>query len=265
MARSERATRSHRLGLLVVLLVVPVFAGCTAALPAEPFDTVTLSATGGVDGRDTVLTVEPDGTAVLLGPDPDVGTLSTDRMQRIEEIVTGEDFRTEAARDTPESSDRCSDQIVTTVEMGSLRMSRNSHCRPLTDLTPAFDELVSLLEINGELVDGPALQPMTITFGPDPEGTFALTEDGTWRAEVAGEKTQGSLASEEVDVVRVLQSRLVERGPGPEPADCPSGAGEQEFRLAGEEFHLGDCLPVRDDRELSALWALLVDAADLDG
>lgn len=261
--------------LLALLLTSTVLTGCSPGpLPAKPFSTVTLNETGGVDGRDTLLTVAPDGTVLLLGGEPRAGSLSPDRMHRIEELVTGADFRTEAASEAPES-DRCSDQVVRTVRMGSLQMGRSMTCRSVLDRTPVFDELVGLLEIEGALPPGePLLQEMEITYtaGPDSEdagrhGSFVLAADGEWTARTrGGEGGDGahrdSLDSDEQDAIRLLQARLVERGPVP-VAECDPSEGDQVVTLAGREHVLNPCQPTRDDRELRSLWTVVADAADL--
>lgn len=259
--------------LATTVLAPTVLTGCSPdPLPPEPFSTVTLNETGGVDGRDNLLAVDPDGTALLLGADPQAGSLSPDRMHRIEELVTGTEFRTEAATEPPDS-DRCSDQVVRTVRMGSLLMGRSMTCRSPLDRTPAFDELVGLLEIEDALPsDAPRLQEMEIvhTAGPDSEeagrrGSFVLSANGDWTARGQGEDgtaERGTLGTDEQDAVRLLQARLAGRGPVP-VAECEPAAGEQVITLADRDYHLNPCQPTRDDRELRSLWTVIADAADL--
>lgn len=260
--------------LLALVLAPTVLTGCSPdPLPAESFSTVTLNETGGVDGRDNLLAVDPDGTALLLGGDPQAGSLSPDRMHRIKELVTGTEFRTEAATKAPES-DQCSDQVVRIVRMGSLQMGRSMTCRSLLDRTPAFDELVGLLEIEDPLPSGaPHLREMEIvhTSGPDSgeeagrRGSFVLSADGDWTARGQGEDgtaERDTLSSDEQDAVRLLQARLVERGPVP-VAECEPSEGEQVVTLAGRNFPLNPCQPTRDDRELRSLWTVVTEAADL--
>lgn len=264
--------------LLAVLLSPALLTGCSPdPRPAEPFAPITLNEFGGVDGRDHLLTVEPDGTALLLGGDPQAGSLSSERMGQIEELVTGEQFRTEAATDAPEPSDRCSDQVTLLVRMGSLQVGRSMTCRSIWDRTPAFDELVGLLEIEGSLRSGrPALQEMEVAYtdgsdggaGSDGGGSFVLSAAGEWTARTDGGEDGGtqrdSLDSDDRDTLRLLQARLVERGPVPVAA-CEPSAGEQVVTLAGREYHLSPCQPTRDDRELRSLWTVVTDVADLPG
>ncbi len=143
-------------GLAAFLAAVCLVTGCSVLFPTvqpslpppEPFGEFAVGEFGGVDGRQNILRVQPDGAAVLISREPAAGRLNGNDLARLRELLTSEQFRLEVAREAQDRQDpmRCSDQIITEVRMGDLALSRSGPCgakeRPPT---PAFTEILSLV------------------------------------------------------------------------------------------------------------------------
>jgi hypothetical protein len=263
--------RRH-LAVLVAAATLTV-AGCSLigplATPSEPFSDFSVGEFGGIDGRQNILYVRAaDGVALLISRAPAAGKLSDQSLRRIQELLTSKQFREEVTRAAQRKSKApepvCSDQIMTEVTMGSLSMSRTEPCGDKSEPTPAFDEILSIVDpaMHGNF-DGPVdtaeprLLPMRLErlqAQEQPAYTIRIDTAGRAMITIAGLASElHELSIQQRDTVRLLQARLIDEPVVP----CTSTAHFQlhvdtEPAVAGR-----DCGFVQRQPEFHALTVLL--------
>lgn len=194
-----------------------------------PFGDFVVRETGGEDGRDIPLLVSADGTALLVGRSPAAGRLSEQKMSRLQELLESERLRREAAN-PPEDEERstCADGVVVTITMGSLTVRNGETCGGSGRATPAFDEVLALLEdardgefdapLSDEIPPLPSLRLDRKGFEDEPDLTITVAPNGSARLTPAtkGSRTPRAemLEPEQRDALRlVLDQGLSERVP----------------------------------------------------
>lgn len=205
-------------------------AGCSligrAAVPSEPFDDFVVGESGGIDGRQNILYVRPDGVALLVSRAPAAGKLSDRTMSRLQTLLSSKQFRQEVARDAKRKQRTpvpvCADQVTTEVTMRSLSMSRSDPCQEESAPTPAFDEIVSLVApaLRGNF-DGPVdsaeprLFPLRLErIQAHDQPAYTITVDAAGRAmiTVSGRTSElHALSVPERDTLRLLLARVIEK------------------------------------------------------
>ena len=211
--------------LVVALLLAP--AGCSPdppPAPAEPFGEFAVGEFGGIDGRQNILRVRPDGTALLISRQPAAGRLSGEAMGRLRTLLTSEQFRQEVAREAEWNAKPkkwvCSDQIITEVSMGALSLSRSGPCGE-EDLppAPAFAEILTIVgsarrgEFAGPVgADQPRLVPVRLErldVTSEPGYVIMVDSLGRGSIRVPGQAARmGALVPGERDVLRLLIPQL---------------------------------------------------------
>lgn len=263
--------RRH-LAVLVAAATLTV-AGCSLigplATPSEPFSDFSVGEFGGIDGRQNILYVRAaDGVALLISRAPAAGKLSDQSPRRLQELLTSKQFREEVTRAAQRKSKApepvCSDQIMTEVTMGSLSMSRSEPCGDKSEPTPAFDEILSIVDpaMHGNF-DGPVdtaeprLLPMRLErlqAQEQPAYTIRIDTAGRAMITIAGLASElHELSIQQRDTVRLLQARLIDEPVVP----CTSTAHFQlhvdtEPAVAGR-----DCGFLQRQPEFRALTVLL--------
>jgi hypothetical protein len=266
-----RAGRPYRRAVTVlVTAALLTVAGCsflgTPALPSEPFSDFVVGEFGGIDGRQNILYVRPDGVALLVSHAPAAGRLSDQKLSRLQTVLTSEQFQQEVVREARRKSTApepvCSDQITTEVTMGSLSMSRTEPCGDESQSTPAFDEIVSIVApaLRGNF-DGPVdtaeprLLPLRLERieRPDQRGyTIKVEAAGpAMITETGGRSRKRDLTMQQRDTLRLLLARVIEKPVSP----CTSPA---RYQLDVESGVSGpDCGFPQRQPEFHALAALL--------
>lgn len=247
-------------------------AGCTSRsspdpspAPPEPFGEFAVGEFGGVDGRQNILRVRPDGTALLITREPAAGRLSDADLQRLRTLLTSEQFRLEAARggDGQPDPPSCTDQIITEVRMGSLSVTRTGPCGE-GDLAPApaFEEILTIVGparqgVFAGPVKGtdPPLVPVRLERVAVPnQPAYVITVDAAGRAsrtEADHPTRTEQLTTEQRDTLRLLLP-LLDEGPAPS-CDSP-----EYYRLRiGEGAVRPDCSVRGRYPEYRAVVALL--------
>ncbi len=221
-----RALIQRAVGILVVAMLL-VAGGCSPdppPVPAEPFGEFAVGEFGGVDGRQNILRVRPDGNALLISRQPAAGRLSGEAMGRLRTLLTSEQFRQEVAREAEWNAKPktwvCSDQIITEVRMGALSMSRSGPCGG-EDLppAPAFTEILTIVgsarrgDFAGPVdADQPRLVPVRLErLDGTGEPGYVIVVDSLGRGSirVPGQAARtGALEPGERDILRLLIPQL---------------------------------------------------------
>lgn len=243
--------RRLRLGIEVFLAAVFLtISGCSltgpSASPAEPFGDFSVGEFGGIDGRQNILYVSAEGSALTISPMPAAGRLSDQDLSRLQRLLTSSEFRQEVAREAERKAKSpapiCADQITTEVTMGSVWMSRTEPCGTEASPAPAFDEIVSIVtpSMQGDF-DGPVetaepgLRAMRLERSRlNDQPAYTIKSDATGRAmiRIAGRTSEWHDPSiQQRDTVRLLQARLSETAVVP----CTSPARYQLYIDSGSK------------------------------
>ena len=189
-------------------------------VPTVSFTDVTVTETGGVDGRYNVLVIQTDGIALLMGREPSAGRIGEEKLSRLRTLLESEQFRQEVATMTSPEPPQCSDQITVAVVMGPLTMSRTGPCSTGDDRpTPAFDEIVSIVSapLQGKFdrpvpAGPPALVPVRLVAKEAAgEPGYLITVDDRGRGiltPVDAPPVRRTLPDDEQDTLRLLLARL---------------------------------------------------------
>ena len=250
-------------------------AGCSLlsplAMPSEPFGDFAVGEFGGIDGRQNILYVRPDGVALLVSRAPAAGQFSDQTRERLMTLLTSSQFRKEVEREAQRKSQTpvpvCADQITTQVTMGSLSMARTEPCGDKSEPTPAFDEIVSIVApALGGNFDGPVesaeprLVPMRLERLPlQDQPAYTIKVDGVGRAmiTIAGRESElHTLSVEQRDTLRLLLGRLTAKPAAP----CTSKA---RYRLNVDTeppVSAADCGFPERQPEFGALTSLMENA-----
>jgi hypothetical protein len=216
------------MGMLLAVAVLTA-TGCAfvgpSAAPSEPFGDFSVGEFGGIDGRQNILYVRADGTALLISRTPAAGRLSDQDVGRLKILLTSRQFRQEVEREAERKAKSpapvCTDQITTDVTMGSLWMSRTDPCGTQAAPAPAFEEIISIVApaMQGNF-DGPVntteprLLPMRLVrLLVQDQLPYTIKIDAAGRAmiTIAGRKPEvHDLSIQQRDTVRLLLARLVE-------------------------------------------------------
>jgi hypothetical protein len=239
-------------------------------LPHQPFGEFTVSEVGGVDGRYNVLRLRPDGIGIFLSSDPKAGVVNAETMARLENLLGSEEFRLEAAREAPKPIAQCSDQIRRTIQLGDLRMSRESHCQPPED-KPAFDEILRLLDgpLQGRFDrpigrSAPPLQRLTVERSgyEGPDYRITIGPDGRAELEITGVPTRRrSLTQEKIDALRLLQVGL---SVPPEPSPCTRPGSHRITTGSASPLTVSRCMQRYNNLDLWSVISLAQRTFDLD-
>jgi len=273
---ARRFRRGIEVFLAAVFLTV---SGCSltgpSAAPTEPFGDFSVGEFGGIDGRQNVLYVSADGSALAISPMPAAGRLSDQDLSRLQTLLTSSEFRQEVAREADRKAKSpapvCADQITTEVTMGSLWMSRTEPCGTEASPAPAFDEIVSIVTpaMQGDF-DGPvetaeprlrAMRLERLQLNDQP--AYTIKSDATGRAmiRIAGRTSEWhDLSIQQRDTVRLLQARLSQTAVVP----CTSVARYQlhidSAKDSGSNISGPDCGFPQRQPEFHALTTLLENA-----
>lgn len=130
---------------------------------AEPFGEFTVTQQGGVGGIYNPLLVRPDGIALLMSRHPVSGSIPTADLERLQVLLTSEQFRSEAAANAKKAPQQgCADDITWNVTMGALTVGSGGRCSGNSPATPATHAISRLLadEVGGTFAaDVPAGRP----------------------------------------------------------------------------------------------------------
>jgi hypothetical protein len=139
--------------------------------------------------------------------------------------LTSDQFREEVAREGQRKSKApapvCSDQITTEVTMGSLSMSRTEPCGEKSEPTPAFDEILSIVDpaMQGNFdrpvdTSEPRLRPMRLErlqVQDQPAYTIRIDSAGRAMITIGGRKSElHELSIQQRDTIRLLQARIID-------------------------------------------------------
>ncbi|HVD55128.1 MAG TPA: hypothetical protein VNC13_13235 [Propionibacteriaceae bacterium] len=216
------------MGMLLAVAVLTA-TGCAfvgpSAAPSEPFGDFSVGEFGGIDGRQNILYVRADGTALLISRTPAAGRLSDQDVGRLKILLTSRQFRQEVEREAERKAKSpapvCTDQITTDVTMGSLWMNRTDPCGTQAAPAPAFEEIISIVApaMQGNF-DGPVntteprLLPMRLVrllVQDQPPYTIKIDAAGRAMITIAGRTPEvHDLSIQQRDTVRLLLARLVE-------------------------------------------------------
>ncbi|HEY5821814.1 MAG TPA: twin-arginine translocation signal domain-containing protein [Propionibacteriaceae bacterium] len=223
-------TRRHFLtftGALGAATLIGAGAGCAEVADPVAFTALDVTESGGVDGRRNVLSVQTDGTAVLLGRQVAAGQLPAADLARLRTLLESEQFRREATAEPGKPSKySCTDMVYLTVTMGPLSVSRSGTCGGDREKpAPAYGEIVSLLSQprRGIFPDPvgnlePRLQPLTLErteTGNAGGYRIAVRADGSGSVRRTGGQVDRRLDRPAADALRLLQARLLAAAPQP--------------------------------------------------
>jgi hypothetical protein len=267
------------MGMLVATTVLTV-TGCAfigpSAAPSEPFGDFSVAEFGGLDGRQNILYVRADGTALLISRTPAAGRLSDQDLSRLKTLLTSRQFRQEVGREAERKAKSpapvCTDQITTEVTMGSLWMSRTDPCGTEAAPAPAFEEIVSIVApaMQGDF-DGPVntteprLLPMRLDrllVQDQPAYTIKIDAAGRAMITIAGRTSEPhDLSIQQRDTMRLLLARLIETP----VVSCTSPVHYQlqidtEPKSSGPKISGPDCGFPQRQPEFHALTVLLENA-----
>ena len=232
----RRLLLSLTTGLLT--LSAPVLVSCSpevrpdrspTAVSPVPFSDVTVTESGGVDGRYNVLLIQTDGVGLVMGRQPAAGQIGEEQLSRLRTLLESEQFRLEVARQTPPEPPQCTDQVTVGVVMGPLEMSRTGPCPTGDDRpTPAFDEIVRIVSVplHGAFdqpvpAGPPALVPVRLEAAASTSGEpgYVITVDAHGRGVLTRAGTapvRRTLPDDAQDTLRLLLARLTAAN----PVDC---------------------------------------------
>jgi hypothetical protein len=161
--------------------------------------------------------------ALLISGAPAAGRLNDQDLSRLRTLLTSEQFRKEVsqAQRNPPTPQVCSDQLTMEVIMGQLSISKTEPCGELSEPTPAFDEIVSIVTpaMRGNFdrpadTPEPRLFPMRLErLERKDQPAYTIKIDGAGRAmiTISGRASERhDLSVQQRDTVRLLIGRIIE-------------------------------------------------------
>jgi len=240
--------------------------GCAHGDARKPYGPVTVTTTGGVGGVSERLSIEVDGTALLLGNQPVGGKMRPAYLAELRRLLTGKQIQREAGNSDRNSSDRCTDGFTRTLWMGQLRVSRYFCSEPIK--APVFERALELtspdrLESLPPLPAAPPLRALTVidTGATDSAGArYEVTPAGVMTVRHPGQpRRPNQLQPGQLDALRLLLTQPVQVG---FDGDCP-GQRTYLVSVAGPQpVSAVHCAGKRlQYPELAAVVRILLDAA----
>lgn len=234
-------------GALGAVTLIGGGAGCAAkdgpmAVPVA-FTGLTVTESGGVDGRRNVLSVETDGTALLMARQVAAGQLPSADLARLQTLLESPQFRREAAAPKAESRYSCSDMVYLTVTMGAVSVGRSGTCGgDEEEPAPAYGEIVALLSppLRGAFVEPvskaePRLRLVELERAETENAAGYRIEvgaDGSGSVRRTGRpRVEKRLDRPALDALRLLQHRLSMAS-----ADPCTPRGVYQLRIGGTQI-----------------------------